>query len=1441
MTHYIRYRNGKLSFSLVAIFMLILVPNIFLTLIRDTNSTEPINVIPDLFQPTAGGSFNTSASYEWWNMSWSFRFAIEINSTSMARYWWQSDFNLNFTDILKKANSTGRLDNRSVRVVEYNSTGLMAYYNSTLGGSLKYVVPSRFIMTKGYYNAQTNATGILYYPLTNDTIKNTNRTYFIYFDILEHGSKSNLYEPSWDKDYFGVTDAARDQKYRIASGEQSDTGGNTGREYIFGNGVSEWNAQVSGWSYDQISGNVVYDWNQDGKLEIGLFNYDSSEMIFYTYVSPGVMTQFIPSAITLSSSSPRSASIGDVDKDGVMELVVASENNAGITIYRYETSSPYFVLETQITTPSSYLDLGALAVYDLDKDNYPEIIAGTTSSASTTRLCIWEYNPGTSTYDLRLNNVDTSKYQASDILHCGDFDLDGNVEIISANSYSSSSQIYVWQCTGNNTYQYEMTFTSSLSYPLVGDVTDYDDDGRYELIISDGTDSTGTIRIYEYLGNGAINTTYERQISVDATITPSKHPLIVDYDNDGSVELVINGKDGRLAFYEFGTGVTTYSSDFGNYIGGPMGQNILVLGWRRNCDAYPRLLTRFYNAEISYSNIFLTLRDNDNNAVPGAKVSIINPVTTQILGSSKYSDEMGQVSFTGILCNQTTLFNVTIDILSPNPLFAGNQTPIYNKTIQVVSTTYSSTIILNLWTIHFNVTDYSGNPVSSGYVAIYNDSSRSSSQLIRNLTLTQTGICTFQWTNRSYYNYTISYYNPYYAIPFLILSNNSAGISHTDNSTSTVQLQALITHAHITVIDSQSIPAAGVKVSLYVNNTDLVAQLYTDGYGDVRDGQGQYFMNQLSSVVGNYTVRLTFYDNPKIFRNGSDVLDPFADSKNFTLNVGTQVLYQISIDSSQYNLILQELELSSNFSLPFRGSAHFSIELNATNNETGSLVSDRVNASTNLLEVRDFLTSQLVLSSELNCASTGLYDFTLNASVLGIIAGKNYYATITITANGYGNQPSPLFYTFDVQSIPTSVSLENNLTQPISSISVHWGQNFTVFVSYRDTDWNVGIDEGSGSCWWDYGNYPLQPVTGQPGIYSVTVNSSDVDHVGPEILKFQVGKINYISYTYLPLTVKVLEITTSINSSLDFFESQNLHIYRTESKNFTFIYFDEINHIGINEALTQTYIWRKYGSNAQLLESGTGDLINIGGGTYVLDFDTEFLDGTKYTFFISLDKQNYAPKSGFLSFDVNPIPLQASFSANLVDTDYFLAVPNKGTAEISVTLTDPTFGRIIQGASITLELEGLTQNFSEIGSGTYRLIVDPSYYNAYYADISLLGKIKIQVENYTTITQDIRLTIKMDELIPGIPTFYLILVIAFAITVVGVPLFIKGVRYAKTPPFIKRANSIKNLIAKKKKVSMQKDVEYSMEEIIKNQFQDRWDLFKIGHVKKKSQRQPEAM
>jgi len=125
----------------------------------------------------AGSSLGSGA--EWWDLDWSYR--VDINITTQYNYTNKLiELPINFTNYLKNINENGELDINSIRLIEYN-------YN----GSILSEIPSQFVPNPESYNASTNAYGNLYFVLNGTNMEGKVRYFFIYFDILEHGSKQS--------------------------------------------------------------------------------------------------------------------------------------------------------------------------------------------------------------------------------------------------------------------------------------------------------------------------------------------------------------------------------------------------------------------------------------------------------------------------------------------------------------------------------------------------------------------------------------------------------------------------------------------------------------------------------------------------------------------------------------------------------------------------------------------------------------------------------------------------------------------------------------------------------------------------------------------------------------------------------------------------------------------------------------------------------------------------------------------------------------------------------------------------------------------------------------------------------------------------------------------------------------------------------------------------
>ena len=127
------------------------------------------------FKPKITGlfvAFGQPTNAKWWNTSWHYRLRIDIYSP-VDRTNWPVEISLNFSDLIP----SGTFDENSIRVFEYSSNG-----------EIIQEVPSQFDKDEDY-NANYNAKGTLVFILNGTTLENTNRTFYVYYDILENGQK----------------------------------------------------------------------------------------------------------------------------------------------------------------------------------------------------------------------------------------------------------------------------------------------------------------------------------------------------------------------------------------------------------------------------------------------------------------------------------------------------------------------------------------------------------------------------------------------------------------------------------------------------------------------------------------------------------------------------------------------------------------------------------------------------------------------------------------------------------------------------------------------------------------------------------------------------------------------------------------------------------------------------------------------------------------------------------------------------------------------------------------------------------------------------------------------------------------------------------------------------------------------------------------------------
>ena len=103
----------------------------------------------------------------------------------------------------------------------------------------------------------------------------------------------------------------------------------------------------------------------------------------------------------------------------------------------------------------------------------------------------------------------------------------------------------------------------------------------------------------------------------------------------------------------------------------------------------------------------------------------------------------------------------------------------------------------------------------------------------------------------------------------------------------------------------------------------------------------------------------------------------------------------------------------------------------------------------------------------------------------------------------------------------------------------------------------------------------------------------------------------------------------------------------------------------------------------------------------------------------------------------------------------------------------------------------------------------------------------IQKENYETQILDFTIVVGMEEILPGIPTFYFLMIVGAIIAVVGSLVTYRKIQKARIPEFIKKVDEIEHNIKKDKPIP--KSLGYpSKEEYIVQKLKDKWDLLGLS-------------
>tara|TARA_B110000116_G_scaffold257931_1_gene258575 strand:- start:129 stop:1340 length:1212 start_codon:yes stop_codon:yes gene_type:complete len=302
-------------------------------------------------------------------------------------------------------------------------------------------------------------------------------------------------------------------------------------------GGSFWSASTITTNADGAFSVFAADMDNDGDMDV-LSASDIDDTIAWYENDGAANPSWTASDIDTNADNAKSVFAADMDGDGDMDILSASVNDNTIAWYENDgAADPSWTAEDIATSAS-----GATSVFasDMDRDGDMDII----SASQNDNTIAWYESDGAADPSWTADDIATSASGAQSVF-AADMDNDGDIDIVSASDGDDTIAWYENDGAANPSWTASNIDTNADGAKSVF-AADIDNDGDMDILSASMNDDT----IAWYESDGAANPSWTAS-NIDTNADSARSVFAADIDGDGDLDIIsASYSDSTIAWYE---------------------------------------------------------------------------------------------------------------------------------------------------------------------------------------------------------------------------------------------------------------------------------------------------------------------------------------------------------------------------------------------------------------------------------------------------------------------------------------------------------------------------------------------------------------------------------------------------------------------------------------------------------------------------------------------------------------------------------------------------------------------------------------------------------------------------------------------------------------------------------------------------------------------------